>query len=1231
MKAAIDVPRIVPILAVAVVLVFLAQPAAAATYTWDANTGQSGAQDGSGTWSTGASYNNWWTGSQDVAWPTSGGTCTAVFGTGGTAGTVTVSGAGVAVGAMTFSASVVGAYTISGGSLALGAAATTITTDADATIGAILSGSGGLTNAGTGTLTLTASNNYSGATTVSGGILQLSNTAALPSGSNLTLDGGAIELNAGDFTRNAGTAAGQVQFTSNGGGFAAVGANRIVNIGNSATLTWGGSGSFLPDQAPLMLGTPWADSTVDFQNPIQVAGTGPQIVQVTAGSGTAAVAAQLSGVLSGSGGLTIYGGGTLELTASNTYTGPTTVYFATLRLSNTASLPGGTAATATGSNLTLDGGVIELNAGDFTRSAGTAAGQVQFTANGGGFSAVGANRIVNLSNSATLTWGGSGSFLPDQAPLMLGTPWADSTVDFQNPIQLAGSGPQTVQVTAGSGTAAVAAQLSGILSGSGGLIVYGGGTLELTASNTYTGPTTVSFATLRLSNTGALPGGNLTLDGGVIELNAGDFTRSSGTAAGQVQFTSNGGGFAAVGANRIVNIGNSATLTWGGSGNFLPDQALLMLGSPASDSTLDFQNPIQILAGSGPQTVQVTAGSGTAAVNAQLSGVLSGSGGLTVTGGGLLELTASNTYTGPTTVSFATLRLSNSGALPGGSNLTLDGGVIELAAANFTATVGSGSGQVQFTSNGGGFSAVGANRVVNLGNLATLTWGTVSFLPNGAPLMLSTAAADATVDFQNPLNLGSGTQTVEVASGLAPVDAQLSGVLSGSGGLIVNGGGTLELTASNTYTGSTTVSGGILRLSNAGALPGGTGATSTGSNLTLDGGVIELNAGDFTRNLGTGPGQVQFTSSGGGFSAVGANRIVNLGNSAALTWGSGSFLPSGAPLMLGTPSADSTIDFQNPINLGNGVQTVQVAAGSGTAAVNARLSGVLSGSGGLTMIGYGTLELTASNTYTGPTTVSGIILRLSNSGALPGGSNLTLDGGVIELAAGDFTCNLGTGPGQVQFTSNGGGFSAVGANRIVNLGNSAQLTWGSGSFLPNGAPLMLGTPSDDSTVDFQNPINLGSGPQTVLVASGLAAVDAELSGILSGSGGLTMAGNGTLVLSGTNNTYTGGTVVEGGILVLESNGALADGSSLTIGAGAASIFAAAAAAPAASLTASPVPEPGTLALLFTALASLPWRKAWKRPPRTSPVGRWASISARAISTVARPRRGISRRMPPALT
>ena len=62
--------------------------------------------------------------------------------------------------------------------------------------------------------------------------------------------------------------------------------------------------------------------------------------------------------------------------------------------------------------------------------------------------------------------------------------------------------------------------------------------------------------------------------------------------------------------------------------------------------------------------------------------------------------------------------------------------------------------------------------------------------------------------------------------GMAAVDAQLSGVLSGSGGLTITGDGMLELTASNTYTGPTTVSGGILRLSNSAALPGGTATTA---------------------------------------------------------------------------------------------------------------------------------------------------------------------------------------------------------------------------------------------------------------------------------------------------------------------------------------------------------------------------------------------------------------------
>ena len=69
-----------------------------------------------------------------------------------------------------------------------------------------------------------------------------------------------------------GTAAGQVQFTGTGG-FAAVGANRTVNLGGAAApLTWGANG-FLPAGAALILSTPTATGTLTFANPIALGGT----------------------------------------------------------------------------------------------------------------------------------------------------------------------------------------------------------------------------------------------------------------------------------------------------------------------------------------------------------------------------------------------------------------------------------------------------------------------------------------------------------------------------------------------------------------------------------------------------------------------------------------------------------------------------------------------------------------------------------------------------------------------------------------------------------------------------------------------------------------------------------------------------------------------------------------------------------------------------------------------
>ena len=106
--------------------------------------------------------------------------------------------------------------------------------------------------------------------------------------------------------------------------------------------------------------------------------------------------------------------------------------------------------------------------------------------------------------------------------------------------------------------------------------------------------------------------------------------------------------------------------------------------------------------------------------------------------------------------------------------------------------------------------------------------------------------------------------------------------------------------------------------------------------------------------------------------------------------------------------------------------------------------------------------------------------------------------------------------------------------------------------------------------------------------------------------GIVKDGLGTLILSGSD-TYTGGTSVVAGTLILASGAALPDGTSLTVAAGGTLVFdpsaALASAAGGQSLAASPgpsstvVPEPGTPVLLVTG-ALLATCAAWRRKALT---------------------------------
>ncbi|MEY4385215.1 MAG: hypothetical protein RLY20_498, partial [Verrucomicrobiota bacterium] len=211
--------------------------------------------------------------------------------------------------------------------------------------------------------------------------------------------------------------------------------------------------------------------------------------------------------------------------------------------------------------------------------------------------------------------------------------------------------------------------------------------------------------------------------------------------------------------------------------------------------------------------------------------------------------------------------------------------------------------------------------------------------PAGGSAVFDNGAAAASL---NKFSGGADTIAAPVAFNQTLVIDQastrtltLAGALTGAGSLVKAGTGTTILVATNTYSGPTTLNAGVLRLDGASALPG--------SNLIFDGTnsigscTLGLASGDFTRTLGTGPGQVQWTGAGG-FAAYGADRTVGLGGT--VNWNAGGFVPANKNLILGASDADATVIIQNNISFAGGNRGIQV--NNGSADVDARLNGVLS-------------------------------------------------------------------------------------------------------------------------------------------------------------------------------------------------------------------------------------------------------------------------------------------------
>ena len=741
--------------------------------------------------------------------------------------------------------------------------------------------------------------------------------------------------------------------------------NTLTFDGGTSTLTSGFSSTFTGQAivaAPIVFGPTMSSSTFTASQ---------------TGAGTLA----LNGGISGTGNLTVNrdsnGTGAVVLGAASTYSGSTSFSnsqtnqnYLLVRLNDTNSIPGGIAATGGTSDLLLTGSVIiGLSASDFNRGVGTGPTQFRLANNSAnvGWAAFGQDRAVKVTTGTgtpdQLIWGGSGINL---GTLILGHSLADKTLDMQNSLVLTtgtGSVGRTIRIA--NGTAAVDAIISGPLintQGTANLTLTGSslgdGTVSLTAANTYNGTTTYSSGvTVRLENAAALPSGNLTLAGnGVLGLGAGNasFTRALGTGANQIQLT-NGGGFAAFGGNKTVNLGGAgATVTWG-AGNFLQSASSLTLGDTNSDSTLDFQNGIDLSTAGNSRTILTP--NGTATVDGKVSGVITGAGNLRKNNPGTLELSNANTYTGTTLINAGTLLLTNAASIPGGIAGGNTNGIVftndvenpvatlGLGQGDFTSELNASGGPGQINLNGStnpttaaGFAAYGANRIVNFkqSNVTQqVVWGTGGFVTG--VLGFSDGDADAMVDLQNPIDLNGAARRVKVANGDANIDGMLSGVISGSAASFEkDGSGTLALTAANTYDGETKVSGGRLLVSNS-------SGSGTGS------GPVNVNSGTLG---GTGSISGLVTVASGAHIAPGES-IESLGvGSMVLNSGSILDFELGAPGSPGVTSDLINVLDNNGLTVNGGIVNLTNAGGlaSGTYML-VDYSGNLSGGVGLMTLG----------------------------------------------------------------------------------------------------------------------------------------------------------------------------------------------------------------------------------------------------------------------------------------
>ena len=754
------------------------------------------------------------------------------------------------------------------------------------------------------------------------------------------------------------------------------------NVLNSGTYTVA-----LNDQSILGASADWSGNV----NLVAASGT---VTFKTADASNASHNITLTNVINGGANLTKTGGGILSLFGANTYSGSTTVSAGLLSLNNASALPKGTALTVGGSGTI---GIVDL-AGNSVQvsgltTAGTAANQIITNSSTANIS------TITFSNSAaSSTFGGTGAGA--SKPIALTILGGNLTLSGQNAyggnlfisngkltLSGAGSAFSGAQIVLSNSAAALdISGMGGIILGAGqSLSGYGVVTGSVTAANCPVSPGAIGTAgTLSFSN-------NLTLNGNV-------------TNHFDLALDPNATGNDLILVTGALNVGGTNTIDIAPLGASLSagTYKLIKFSSLGSGGATNFQ--ITGTPGASLQTaINVT--------SSEVDLVVSAVGGTQRTWVGdssanAWDDTTTNWLNGAALAVFSDgnfVTFDDTGSQNPPVNLTTTlqpAAVLVNAAGNY---VFSGVGKI---------SGSGTLTKTNSGALTILTTNNYSGVTtiNSGILQLGNGATSGSL----------GTNLIQNSGGALvlnlPGSNIFSNVVVGAGSLVQAGSGTTILTASNSYSGGTTISNGTLQLN--------PGAWFGGGNVTNNGLLTFNNSGNLT---------VSATISGTG-------AVTLLGGGTLTVTGNNSY--SG-----GTTVSNGTLLVNNSSGSGVGSGALVVSSGATLSGSGILGGAVMINSGGIFAPGNPVGTLTVSNNFTAG---SGAILNYT----LGTNSDETIVSGNLNLSG---TLNITSGAGFTSgtFTLFTYGGSLTLGNLIINLPASTSGTISTNT--PGQVNLIVGT------------------------------------------------------------------------------------------------------------------------------------------------------------------------------